>query len=172
MAVCAGASAGATSPHRDSPAPTRPSLRRLQRAVGRAALCHYCTCGCKRLTILAPDSQAPSTLLPLPDAALYPPGPQRSCSHLHLRRTYITPAPAHHQTLKTRPRASLTLPATTRQGPQVPGRRRHKLLFAMPEPLQHLSVVESTGLRRKDTTKGPPLRILSLGQSHPKTLSR
>ncbi|EKG09904.1 Patatin/Phospholipase A2-related protein [Macrophomina phaseolina MS6] len=32
----------------------------------------------------------------------------------------------------------------------------------MPEPLQHLSVVESTGLRRKDTTKGPPLRILSL----------
>ncbi|KAL1613360.1 hypothetical protein SLS54_010691 [Diplodia seriata] len=37
----------------------------------------------------------------------------------------------------------------------------------MPEPIQHLSVVESTGLRRKDTTKGPPLRILSLGQSHP-----
>ncbi|KKY26369.1 putative patatin-like serine [Diplodia seriata] len=32
----------------------------------------------------------------------------------------------------------------------------------MPEPIQHLSVVESTGLRRKDTTKGPPLRILSL----------
>lgn len=36
----------------------------------------------------------------------------------------------------------------------------------MPEPIEHLSVVESTGLRRKDTTKGPPLRILSLGQSH------
>lgn len=35
----------------------------------------------------------------------------------------------------------------------------------MPEPLQHLAVAESTGLRRKDTTKGPPLRILSLGQS-------
>ncbi|OJD30538.1 patatin-like serine hydrolase [Diplodia corticola] len=32
----------------------------------------------------------------------------------------------------------------------------------MPEPIQHLQVVESTGLRRKDTTKGPPLRILSL----------
>ncbi|EOD49542.1 Patatin/Phospholipase A2-related protein [Neofusicoccum parvum] len=32
----------------------------------------------------------------------------------------------------------------------------------MPEPLQHLAVAESTGLRRKDTTKGPPLRILSL----------
>lgn len=33
--------------------------------------------------------------------------------------------------------------------------------------LDDLSTMETTGLRRKDTTKGPPLRVLSLGTVHP-----
>lgn len=32
--------------------------------------------------------------------------------------------------------------------------------------------MESNGLKRKDTTKGPPLRILSLGMCPPKTAQR